>query len=170
MLHSFNLLTPETSWFRSHPRFERFVLVSFSTKYLLHLIGWINRDWTNESSDLFYGIIRSRQDTNHDENVVFDEIPDHRSRTSRLWIRPQFANKVRELYRCTVKCTAGLGGWGQWEGCAPGGGPPPTPSAWLAEGCTGHFSGGNCVRCAAADTTFLIISIKQLHTQRRVSS
>ncbi len=30
----------------------------------------------------------SRWGENHDENVVFDEIPDHRSRTLRLWIRP----------------------------------------------------------------------------------
>jgi hypothetical protein len=37
----------------------------------------ISRDRTNESSDMFNGIIWSRQDTNYDENVVFDEIPDH---------------------------------------------------------------------------------------------
>jgi hypothetical protein len=37
----------------------------------------------------FIMIIWSRQGENHNENVVITEITDHRSRTLRLWIRPQ---------------------------------------------------------------------------------
>jgi hypothetical protein len=39
-----------------------------------------------------------------------------------------------------------------------GGGPPPTPSSWLAEECTvqgtGNLAGGNCVRCQLPLTGF----------------
>ncbi len=55
-------------------------------------IGRTCGDWTNRSTLLSIVIIWSWWGENHDKNVVFDEITDHRLRTFCLWIRPLCPN------------------------------------------------------------------------------
>ncbi len=87
------MISNESIWFLQLGKSQYSNVLRAICSFLLNemtwlTIGWNYVGWTNERVDLLIMNSWSRWGENHDENVVFDEIPDHRSRTLCLWIRP----------------------------------------------------------------------------------